>query len=86
MVMGGGEPTVEAPAVSTTTTWHVTIPLDGFIAGSEGSIDWAAGYGGVGWVADEIAPTTGPILPTDGGTNRDGKVRRSRPGHRRRPG
>jgi dihydrofolate reductase len=44
------------------TTWHVTMSLDGFIAGPGDTMDWAAGHGPVGPVAEELIETTGAIL------------------------
>jgi dihydrofolate reductase len=45
-----------------TTMWHVTMSLDGFIAGPEDSMDWTAGHGPVGPMGDEVAQATGAIL------------------------
>jgi dihydrofolate reductase len=42
--------------------WHVTMSLDGFIAGSDDSMDWAFGHGPAGAVADEVMESTGAIL------------------------
>ena len=46
----------------TQTTWHVTMSLDGFIAGPDDAMDWAFGHGPSGPVADEVMETTGAIL------------------------
>jgi len=46
----------------TQTTWHVTMSLDGFIAGPDDAMDWAFGHGPAGPVADEVMETTGAIL------------------------
>ena len=49
--------------MTSTTIWHVTMSLDGFITGpDDDTIGWTAGYGGVGPMADEVARTTGAIL------------------------
>jgi dihydrofolate reductase len=45
-----------------TTVWHVTMSLDGYIAGPEDAMDWAMGHGSAGPVAGEIRDTTGAIL------------------------
>jgi dihydrofolate reductase len=44
------------------TVWHVTMSLDGYIAGVDGAMNWVAGHGPAGPVADEIRDTTGAIL------------------------
>jgi dihydrofolate reductase len=42
--------------------WHVTMSVDGFIAGPDDTMDWAFGHGPAGPVADELVQTTGAIL------------------------
>jgi dihydrofolate reductase len=42
--------------------WHVTMSLDGFIAGPRGEMEWAFGYHGANAVADDVMRTTGAIL------------------------
>jgi dihydrofolate reductase len=46
------------------TTWHVTMSLDGFIAGPEHSMEWAFGAGGgaPSSIADSVRTATGAIL------------------------
>jgi hypothetical protein len=39
--------------MTTTTIWHVTMSLDGFIAGPEDELDWGFGHGRVGPMASE---------------------------------
>ena len=46
----------------TQTIWHVTMSLDGFIAGPDDTMDWAFGHGPAGPVGDELVETTGAIL------------------------
>jgi dihydrofolate reductase len=46
----------------TQTVWHVTMSLDGFIAGPDDTMDWAFGHGPAGPVVDEVIETTGAIL------------------------
>jgi dihydrofolate reductase len=46
----------------TQTTWHVTMSVDGFIAGPDDTMDWAFGHGPAGPVAEEMIATTGAIL------------------------
>jgi dihydrofolate reductase len=46
----------------TQTTWHVTMSLDGFIAGPDDTMDWAFGHGPAGPVADEMLESTGAVL------------------------
>jgi dihydrofolate reductase len=44
-------------------TWHVTMSLDGFIAGPEHSMEWAFGYGDApNSIADSVKSGTGAIL------------------------
>ncbi|HZD70038.1 MAG TPA: dihydrofolate reductase family protein [Actinomycetes bacterium] len=40
--------------------WHVTMSLDGFIAGRDDSMDWMTGYATS--LADEVIRTTGAVL------------------------
>ena len=43
--------------------WHITMSLDGFIAGPDDAMDWAFdAYGGGNELADEIRRGTGAIL------------------------
>jgi dihydrofolate reductase len=42
--------------------WHVTMFLDGFIAGPGDAMDWAFGHGRPGPVAEEVIEATGAIL------------------------
>jgi dihydrofolate reductase len=42
--------------------WHVTMSLDGFIAGPDDGMNWAFGHGTPGPVAAEIIQATGAIL------------------------
>ena len=42
--------------------WHVTMSLDGYIAGPDDATDWAFGHGPAGPVADELLASTGAIL------------------------
>ncbi len=42
--------------------WHVTMSLDGFIAGVDDAMEWAFSYGKPGPVADEVIEATGAIL------------------------
>jgi dihydrofolate reductase len=45
------------------TTWHITMSLDGFIAGPEHSMDWAFGHGDApNSIADSVRTSTGAIL------------------------
>jgi hypothetical protein len=45
------------------TTWHVTMSLDGFIAGPEHSMEWARGQGGApSSIAESVRTSTGAIL------------------------
>jgi dihydrofolate reductase len=45
------------------TTWHVTMSLDGFIAGPDHTMEWAFGSGGEpNSIADSVRTTTGAIL------------------------
>ena len=42
--------------------WHVTMSLDGFIAGPDDAMDWAFKASGPSRVADDVMSTTGAIL------------------------
>jgi dihydrofolate reductase len=42
--------------------WHVTMSLDGFIAGPDDAMDWAFKVSGPSRIADEVMNTTGAIL------------------------
>lgn len=42
--------------------WHVTMSLDGFIAGPDHEMEWAFEHGGPNALADEVMRTTGAIL------------------------
>lgn len=44
------------------TIWHVTMSLDGYIAGPGDTMDWAQGHGAAGPLAGEIRDATGAIL------------------------
>jgi dihydrofolate reductase len=45
------------------TSWHITMSLDGFIAGPEHSMDWAFGHGDApNSIADSVRTSTGAIL------------------------
>jgi dihydrofolate reductase len=47
----------------TKTTWHVTMSLDGFIAGPDHAMEWAFGRGDApNSIADSVRTTTGAIL------------------------
>ena len=45
-----------------TTIWHVTMSVDGFIAGPDDSMEWAFGHGGASAMAEEVMDATGAIL------------------------
>jgi dihydrofolate reductase len=45
-----------------TVLWHVTMSLDGFIAGPGDSMDWTSRQGGRSPMADEVREATGAIL------------------------
>jgi dihydrofolate reductase len=45
-----------------TTIWHTTMSLDGFIAGPDHAMEWAFEYGGSSAIVDEIMSTTGAIV------------------------
>jgi len=42
--------------------WHVTMSLDGFIAGPDDAMDWAFEQAGDGAMAEQVRETTGAIL------------------------
>jgi dihydrofolate reductase len=42
--------------------WHVTMSLDGFIAGPDDAMEWAFEYNEPSPIADEVMKTTGAIL------------------------
>lgn len=42
--------------------WHVTMSLDGFIAGPENSMDWMLGYGDENSEVDELLKSIGAVL------------------------
>jgi dihydrofolate reductase len=42
--------------------WHVTMSVDGFIAGPDDAMDWAFGHGPAGPIAHEVMESTGAIL------------------------
>jgi dihydrofolate reductase len=42
--------------------WHVTMSLDGFIAGPGDAMDWVFEHGGPDAVADDVIATTGAIV------------------------
>ncbi len=42
--------------------WHVTMSLDGFIAGPENSMDWMLGYGEENSEVDELLKRIGAVL------------------------
>jgi dihydrofolate reductase len=46
--------------------WHITMSLDGFIAGPDHAMEWAFDHGGPNTMADEVMNSTGAIL---GGRN-----------------
>jgi dihydrofolate reductase len=45
-----------------TVLWHLTMSLDGFIAGRDDTMDWAFGYSGPNPVGDAVREGTGAIL------------------------
>ena len=47
---------------SVTSIWHITMSLDGYIAGPDDTMDWAFGAGPAGPLAAEIRDATGAIL------------------------
>ena len=42
--------------------WHMTMSLDGFIAGPDDTMDWAFGHEGPNRMGDEVMRSTGAIL------------------------
>jgi dihydrofolate reductase len=42
--------------------WHVTMSLDGFIAGRDDAMDWVFGFSGVSPMGRQVIDTTGAIL------------------------
>jgi dihydrofolate reductase len=46
--------------------WHITMSVDGFIAGPDHAMEWAFDHGGPNTMADEVMNSTGAIL---GGRN-----------------
>jgi dihydrofolate reductase len=42
--------------------WHITMSVDGFIAGPDHSMDWAFGHGSGSPLAEEVRDSTGAIL------------------------
>src|SRR5262249_15109291 len=42
--------------------WHVTMSLDGFIAGPGDALDWVFDYNGPNAAADDVVRTTGSVL------------------------
>jgi len=49
--------------------WHVSMSVDGFIAGPEHAMDWIFEHGGSIPMADEVMNATGAILAAAGGRN-----------------
>jgi dihydrofolate reductase len=47
---------------SSEVVWHVTMSLDGFIAGPDHAMEWAFEHGAPSRIADEVRTTTGVIL------------------------
>ena len=45
-----------------TVVWHVTMSVDGFIAGPDDSMEWAFEVGGQNAIADDVRQGTGAIL------------------------
>ncbi|MBO3750255.1 dihydrofolate reductase family protein [Streptosporangiaceae bacterium NEAU-GS5] len=45
-----------------TVLWHVTMSLDGYIAGPKGEVDWLFANPGTSTTADEVIRTTGAFL------------------------
>jgi dihydrofolate reductase len=46
----------------TKVIWHVTMSLDGFIAGTDHAMQWAFDFGDSSPMADDVMGTTGAIL------------------------
>ena len=42
--------------------WHVTMSLDGFIAGPDDAMEWALEHGAASALADQVMQATGAIL------------------------
>ncbi|GIH08012.1 deaminase [Rhizocola hellebori] len=42
--------------------WHITMSLDGFIAGPGGDMSWMAGYGGANPTAEEVMSKIGALF------------------------
>ncbi|MFL5624663.1 MAG: deaminase, partial [Ktedonobacteraceae bacterium] len=42
--------------------WHVTMSLDGFIAGPDDGMDWIARFADPNPVVDQVIQTTGAVL------------------------
>ena len=53
-------------ATSAQVVWHITMSLDGFIAGPDHAMEWAFDHRGPNTMADEVMNSTGAIL---GGRN-----------------
>jgi hypothetical protein len=70
------EAILERPRMSS-VIWHVTMSLDGFIAGPDDSMDSALAAGGPSAITDEVREKTGAIVRRD--------LRRSVVGARLRP-
>jgi dihydrofolate reductase len=47
---------------STSVLWHVTMSLDGFIAGPGDALDWVFDYTGPNAAVDDVIRTTGSVL------------------------
>src|SRR5882672_11404811 len=45
-----------------TVLWHVTMSLDGFIAGPDDAMDWMLGFGEENSEVDELLPKIGAVL------------------------
>src|SRR5215216_1620157 len=45
-----------------TVRWHVTMSVDGFIAGPDDAMDWAFAAGGSSAIAEEVREQTGAIV------------------------
>jgi len=45
-----------------TVLWHVTMSLDGFIAGPDDEMEWVFEYGAPSAIADKVMATTGAVL------------------------
>jgi dihydrofolate reductase len=51
-----------SPEAGGMVLWHMTMSLDGFIAGPDHEMDWVFDYNGPSAIADEVMKTTGAIL------------------------